>query len=94
MFCEARADLFVAQGLAALDLRQAFLDFAHEPIVVADQPLDCLTGQRLRVRSALVRNAREFGLHVSRQGHFHLASVPESRAESTRLRHFKAVNNS
>jgi hypothetical protein len=37
-FFKACADVFMAQVLAALDLDQAFLDFAHEPIVVVDQP--------------------------------------------------------
>ena len=48
VFFKTCADFFVAQRLAALHLRQAFLDFTHEPIVVVDQPFDGFTGQRLR----------------------------------------------
>ena len=38
-------------------------------------PFDGFTGQRLRIRSSLPCDAREFRLQVSRQGHFHRASV-------------------
>jgi hypothetical protein len=49
---EACADFFMADRLAALDLCQAFLDFAQEPVVVVDQSFDRLLGQRLGLRSA------------------------------------------
>lgn len=45
------------QHLAALDLCQAFLDFAQEPVVVVNRSFDRFLGQRLRIRSALVRDA-------------------------------------
>ena len=63
---KACADFFVAQRLAALDLRQAFLDLAHEPIIVINQALDRFARQCLGIGSALARDAREVGLQVRR----------------------------
>jgi hypothetical protein len=39
---------FVTQGLAALDLREAFFDLTDKPLVVVDQPRDCFLGECLR----------------------------------------------
>jgi hypothetical protein len=62
MFVETCADLVVSQRLTRCDLGEAFLDLAHEPIVVVDQPLDRFASQILRVRAALLGNASELGL--------------------------------
>ena len=63
-FVQASADRFMAYGLAALDLRQAFLDLAQEPIVVVDQPLNRFTRERLRVGPSILSDAGELGLKV------------------------------
>jgi hypothetical protein len=82
---EVGASFLMAQRLAALDLCQTFVLFVQEPVVVVDQPFDRFLCQRLRVHSALVRDAGQLGLHVWRKGHFHSASVPDVCAESSGL---------
>ena len=77
---EASADLFVARGLAALHLGEAFLHLTDEPIIVVDQPFDGFTGQRLRISSPLTCDARELGLQISRQRYFHSTSVTDFAA--------------
>lgn len=49
----------MAQRLVAFDLRQPYVGFPQEPVVLVDQPFDRFLGQRLRLRSALVRDACE-----------------------------------
>ena len=39
-FAKARANLFVSQGFATLDLRQPLLDLAHEPVVGFSEALN------------------------------------------------------
>ena len=77
MSAETCADFVVGQRLTALNLRQAFLDFPREPIVVVKQARDCLAHQRLCVGPALLRKAREFGLLPGRERHFHGPTLPE-----------------
>lgn len=77
---EASADLFVARCLATLHLGEAFLHLTDEPIVVVDQPFDGFTGQRLRISSPLMCDARELRLQISRQRYFHSTSVTEFAA--------------
>ena len=71
------ADFFVRKDLTAVNLRQTLLDFEHEPFVGADQALDRLASQVLRVRPALLSNSREFSLQFSGKRDFHRASLPE-----------------
>ena len=77
MSAETCADVVVRERLTALDLRQAFLDFPHEPTVVIQQALDGLAHQRLCVGPALLGKAREPGLLLRRERHVHGSSVPE-----------------
>ena len=46
---------------------EAFLDLAHEPIVVLDQALDRFASRILRIRAALLGNSSECGLQFGRQ---------------------------
>jgi len=63
---EAGCLLFVAQGFATLDLPKSLVDLAHEPVVVADKPLNCFAGDRLRVGAAVPGDAGELGLQFRR----------------------------
>src|SRR5882757_10882046 len=63
------------QHFAALNLRQAFLNLAHKPFVVPDQPLDRLFHERLRVSPLLRGDAVQLRLKLRREFHFHAVSV-------------------
>src|SRR5512134_645748 len=76
----------MAQSLAALELRLPLFDFAHEPVVVVDQSLTGFAGECVSIDPPLVSHAGECGVHVRRQDHFHVTSVPKPGAESTRPR--------
>lgn len=69
-------DFFVGQRPTTTDLRDPFLDFPHESIIVIQQALG-LAHQRLRVGPALLRKAGELGLLLGRERHFHGSSSPK-----------------
>jgi len=71
------------EHFAALDLRQAPFDFADEPLVIIDQTFDRLTRQGFGIAAPLVSDARELGLQVRREVHFHAASLQEATGLST-----------
>lgn len=65
----------MSQYFALLDLRQAFVDFADEPLVVIDEALDGLPGQSFGVTALLSGQESESGLQFGMEVYFHALSV-------------------
>jgi hypothetical protein len=66
------------ERFAAIDLRQAFLHLADEPLVVTNQTFDRFMDQRRSVAPLLCGNVVQLGLQFGGKFYFHVVSVRTS----------------
>lgn len=83
LLLQAGADGVVRQYLPGVDLGEALLDFADEPVVVVDGSLDGFADQQLGRHAPAASRPRQLALEVGREVHFHRASVLSGHGVST-----------
>src|ERR1700738_3258328 len=81
----AGGERLMREHFAPFDLCQALIDFANEPLVVIDDPLDRVAHHGFGIAAPLACDARELGFQIWRQAHFHLISLLEACGVSTRM---------
>ena len=61
---ETRDDRFMREHVALLDFCKTLVDFADEPVVIVDDPLDRVAGYGFGIAAALDGDPRELGFQI------------------------------